>query len=70
MAVKKKNTQAKTKKSNLKQKSNKNRLAKKSKPQIPVRKERDFLVVGIGASAGGLEAIEGFFSKMPSDTNI
>jgi two-component system CheB/CheR fusion protein len=70
MAVKKKNTQAKTKKSNLKQKSNKNRLAEKSKPQIPIRKERDFLVVGIGASAGGLEAIEGFFSKMPSDTNI
>ncbi len=27
-------------------------------------------VVGIGASAGGLEAIESFFSKMPEDTGL
>lgn len=27
-------------------------------------------VVGIGASAGGLEAIEAFFDKMPSDTDM
>lgn len=30
----------------------------------------DFLVVGIGASAGGLEAIEKFFSAMPSDPGM
>lgn len=27
-------------------------------------------IVGIGASAGGLEAIEAFFSKMPADTGL
>lgn len=29
-----------------------------------------FPIVGIGASAGGLEAIEGFFSHMPSDSGM
>jgi two-component system CheB/CheR fusion protein len=29
-----------------------------------------FPIVGIGASAGGLEALEAFFSHMPSDANI
>jgi two-component system CheB/CheR fusion protein len=36
---------------------------------IAVRKE-GFPIVGIGASAGGLEAIEGFFANTPSDLNI
>jgi two-component system CheB/CheR fusion protein len=27
-------------------------------------------IVGLGASAGGLEALEGFFSNMPSDSNM
>jgi chemotaxis response regulator CheB len=31
---------------------------------------RKFPVVGIGASAGGLEAIEGFFANTPSELNI
>lgn len=35
---------------------------KLSKPQFPI--------VGIGASAGGLEALEQFFSNMPSDTGM
>ncbi len=39
----------------------------KSKPKEPLK---SFPIVGIGASAGGLEAIEGFFTHMPSDTNI
>ena len=30
----------------------------------------DFYVVGIGASAGGLEAFEQFFSHMPSDSGM
>jgi two-component system CheB/CheR fusion protein len=31
---------------------------------------RRFLVVGIGASAGGLEAIQEFFSAMPSEAGL
>jgi len=31
---------------------------------------KDFYVVGIGASAGGLEAIEAFFSKVPTDSGL
>ncbi len=31
---------------------------------------KEFYVVGIGASAGGLEAIESFFSKVPSDSGL
>ncbi len=32
--------------------------------------DKDFYVVGIGASAGGLEAIEQFFSKVPVDCGL
>ena len=32
--------------------------------------EIDFPIIGIGASAGGLEAFEHFFSNMPSDTGM
>ncbi len=31
---------------------------------------RGFPIVGIGASAGGLEALEGFFESMPADTGM
>jgi two-component system CheB/CheR fusion protein len=31
--------------------------------------KKDFPIVGIGASAGGLAAFEAFFSAMPSDTD-
>jgi two-component system, chemotaxis family, CheB/CheR fusion protein len=31
---------------------------------------KEFYVVGIGASAGGLEAIESFFSKVPPDSGL
>ncbi|MEM6690080.1 MAG: chemotaxis protein CheB, partial [Planctomycetota bacterium] len=33
-------------------------------------KEKDFYVVGIGASAGGLEALEDFFANVPDDTDM
>lgn len=32
--------------------------------------DKSFPIVGIGASAGGLEAIEGFFSNMPPQSNM
>ena len=31
---------------------------------------KSFPIVGIGASAGGLEALEGFFAQMPSQSNL
>jgi two-component system CheB/CheR fusion protein len=36
------------------------KVSQKKKP-----KPGDFLIVGIGASAGGLETLEAFFHKMP-----
>ncbi len=37
-------------------------------PRLPVN--RDFPIVGIGASAGGLEAFETFFKACPADTGM
>ena len=34
------------------------------------RTSKPTYIVGIGASAGGLEALEGFFSRMPADTGM
>lgn len=34
------------------------------------KRKIDFPIVGLGASAGGLEALEAFFSNMPYDSNI
>src|SRR4029078_2214815 len=42
--------------------------ARKKKPIS--RASNSSLIVGIGASAGGLEAFNGFFSKMPSDSGM
>ena len=39
----------------------------KNKPKEPLR---SFHIVGIGASAGGLEAIEEFFTQMSSNANM
>lgn len=33
-------------------------------------KQGQHYIVGIGASAGGLEAIEAFFKQMPSDSGL
>ena len=40
------------------------------KPMTRRKETKDFPIVGIGASAGGLEALETFFSHMPHDSNI
>ncbi|MEM6404608.1 MAG: chemotaxis protein CheB, partial [Cyanobacteria bacterium P01_D01_bin.116] len=37
-------------------------------PQIDHQENYDFFVVGIGASAGGLRALEEFFANMPADS--
>ena len=36
----------------------------------PTAPEDDFLVVGLGASAGGIQALKEFFSKVPPDSGI
>jgi len=36
----------------------------------PVEKRKSFPIVGIGASAGGLKALEGLFTCMPSDSQM
>ena len=38
--------------------------------QSLTKSEKSFPIVGIGASAGGLEALEGLFAHMPSDSNM
>ena len=44
------------------------------KPAVPLQpatsRERGFPIVGIGASAGGLEALEEFFTHLPKDTGL
>jgi two-component system, chemotaxis family, CheB/CheR fusion protein len=51
-------------------KRNKEFKAAKNKSANSEKQTADFYVVGIGASAGGLEAIEQFFSQMPVESNI
>src|SRR5262245_5118232 len=41
-----------------------------SEPPSPDEKRRSRVVVGIGASAGGLEALEKFFSQVPADSGL
>ena len=46
---------------------------KSGKPQIEPKSPKPpvqaFPIVGVGTSAGGLKALEGFFSKIPADSN-
>ena len=44
--------------------------ANAKKTLIKPKKTNDFPVVGLGASAGGLEALEAFFSHMPFDSGM
>ncbi|MFW2377852.1 MAG: CheR family methyltransferase, partial [Cellulophaga baltica] len=41
-----------------------------SKERVPQKKKDPFLIVGIGASAGGLEAFKDFFSVMPDTPDM
>src|SRR6476469_9114236 len=41
-----------------------------SEPTLSESKEDDFLVVGLGASAGGIHALKHFFAQVPEDSGI
>jgi two-component system CheB/CheR fusion protein len=45
-------------------------VRKNPKSQEPLKQKQSLPIVGIGASAGGLEAFEQFFTKMPSDSGM
>ena len=45
-------------------------MAKKKVKEVDKTQPPDFPVVGIGASAGGLAALESFFAAMPSDSGM
>lgn len=64
MAAKKKGTTAKSDKKAAKPK------AKPTTQKAVVRKPLQFPIVGIGASAGGLEALEGLFQNTPNDIGM
>jgi two-component system CheB/CheR fusion protein len=70
MAVKKK--PAAKKKAPVKKKPAKQTKisASAKKPTAKSKETNDFPIVGLGASAGGLEALEAFFSHMPHDSGI
>ena len=47
------------------------RSARRPRPvRAPPRGPGDFAVVGIGASAGGLEALEQFLGQVPPDSGL
>ena len=48
----------------------KKRMVKKAASLSAAKTNGPLCIVGIGASAGGLEALEGFFSAMPDDNNM
>ncbi len=48
----------------------KKRVTKKTPTKTKKTNDKSFLIVGIGASAGGLEALVEFFSNIPYDTKI
>ncbi|MGA1864933.1 MAG: chemotaxis protein CheB, partial [bacterium] len=49
---------------------NKTALSKTEKTSAQRKKSKDFFIVGIGASAGGLDAFERFFQNMPSESGM
>ncbi len=51
----------------IKERKNKEKIEEGHKPED---KDIDFTIVGIGASAGGLESLERFFKSMPPDNGM
>lgn len=57
------------KKATEKKETEKKTTTKKVAEKVTEKKNGTFPIVGIGASAGGLEALQEFFDKLPSDSN-
>ena len=57
-------------KAGLKKQAAKSTVAKRTRSAASFSEGKKFPIVGIGASAGGLEAIEGLFANTPSDMKI
>ena len=71
MPAKKKETRPRITKNGISKKDPiKTRRTIKSTLPRAQKEEENFPIVGIGASAGGLEAIEGLFSQMEADIKI
>jgi two-component system CheB/CheR fusion protein len=70
MAAKKKQTNKKMDPKTVSPKKTVKAKTEHKPPESNDRVKQSFPVVGIGASAGGLEAIEGFFANTPSDIRI
>jgi two-component system CheB/CheR fusion protein len=69
MPAKKKETKSKEKKKITKKTPAKTKQTKRMAPPLQ-KKVKDFYIVGMGASAGGLEAFEKFFQNMSSDSGV
>ena len=54
----------------MKKKNDKNKIPTSKQTEKQISTSIDFPIVGIGASAGGLEALEQFFDNMPSDSGM
>jgi len=70
MAEKKKTGTISEKKADVTKKPTKKVKQEKKAPPVPKGARRGFYIVGIGASAGGLEAFERFFQNMPQDAGM
>jgi len=60
----------KAKKINSKEQPGETKQAANSKKRSTSKKQKSFPIVGIGASAGGLEALERFFSNIPAQSGL
>jgi two-component system CheB/CheR fusion protein len=70
MAAKKKETEQRKAKRSQSEKTHAKAKRIKKSTSPPQKKERGFYIVGMGASAGGLEAFERFFRNTPEDSGM
>ncbi|MCP4139304.1 MAG: PAS domain S-box protein [Chloroflexi bacterium] len=70
MTQKKKSASTQKKSPSPRKRRPKKKTGRKTEEKPPEAEEHTFPIVGIGASAGGLEAFEQFFAKMPPDSGM